>query len=273
MQSFASNRAGTFVRYSLIVCLFLTTNAAADPPNDKALVEAVEQLAQRARSAYGVKQYTKAISYYLKAYRLAPAGALLYNIAYIYDYKLNERSLAISFYRKYISSEDADPDVVGRATSRLGVLKKQKSPVNTDTVVDSKSNQRTIDGTRNQVDVRRPRQFSRPEMSTQSTWGWTMLGLGGATLAAGGIVGALAAQQHNNFVGAQDFSEKRQFQESGKSRALTADILMGFGAVAATTGLVLLFTDNNDQAARSKSSSLNMALGNQGGMLFYSGAF
>ena len=61
MQSFASNRAGTFVRYTLILCVFVAVEAGADPPNDKALVEAVEQLAQRARSAYGVKQYTKAI--------------------------------------------------------------------------------------------------------------------------------------------------------------------------------------------------------------------
>jgi hypothetical protein len=59
---------------------------------------------------------------YLRAYDASAAAAILLNVATIYDRKLHERELATEYYRRYLRSPDAEPDLVVRATGRLTAL-------------------------------------------------------------------------------------------------------------------------------------------------------
>ena len=85
--------------------------------------QTVEQLANLAYEQTSAGKYSEAIATYMKAYEAAKAGAILYNIAAIYDRKMHERSLAIEYFRRYLQAPDAEPDFVRKATERLSALK------------------------------------------------------------------------------------------------------------------------------------------------------
>jgi tetratricopeptide (TPR) repeat protein len=92
------------------------TSAAAD-------VELAERNAADAFTAYEAGRYATAVSLYVQAYNASPNADILYNIARIYDTKLGDRKLAITFYRRYIADPGALADRIKTANSRLVVLR------------------------------------------------------------------------------------------------------------------------------------------------------
>jgi len=85
----------------------------------------VEQLAEKAYQQQAAGNYSESIATYLKAYEISHAGAILFNVAALYDRKLHERELAAEYFRRYLKAPDAEPELVERATTRLTTLKKE----------------------------------------------------------------------------------------------------------------------------------------------------
>ncbi len=109
------------------VFLWLTPSPAhADAPDAPEVAEPVsaEELAEHAYQLHAEGKYAEAIATYLKAYGISSAGAILFNVAVIYDRKLGERELAAEYYRRYLSATDVDPDLARKATERLTSLKR-----------------------------------------------------------------------------------------------------------------------------------------------------
>jgi len=92
---------------------------------DESSRQTVEQLAEKAYQQHAAGKYADSISTYLKAYEISKASETLFNVATIYDRKLNERELAADYYRRYIRQPDANPDLVRRATERLTTMKRE----------------------------------------------------------------------------------------------------------------------------------------------------
>jgi len=86
-------------------------------------VAVAEQKAAQAFQAYREKRFAEAVALYLDAYRAAPSADILYNVARIYDAKLGDRPLAISFYRRYIADPGAVSDRIQTANERLVTLR------------------------------------------------------------------------------------------------------------------------------------------------------
>src|SRR5579864_3196237 len=61
-----------------------------------------EDLADLAYKMQEEGQYAEAIGTYTRAYEISGAGAILFNIATIYDRKLHERRLAMEYFRRYL---------------------------------------------------------------------------------------------------------------------------------------------------------------------------
>ena len=223
---------------SVVIVTCAVTSIRAAPPDDPPnTAKDVEMLAADARKLFQEERFDEAISAYLKAYRLAPAGALLYNVAFIYDKKLAERDLAIDYYRRYIRSPDADPDVVERATTRIGELKTEKEPIKGP--VNRPLDTKDTGAPGNSLP---PRVDPPPARPWQWTAGWVTLGVGGAILAAGVTFGVLAKGTHDDFGAATDFARKQDLQSTGQREALIGDICMATGLAAITAGLVLALT-------------------------------
>ncbi len=201
----------------------------------------VESLARRARTLYQQERYDEAVQAYLEAYRKAPAAAVLYNVAHIYDRKLREPELATDFYRRYIRAPDADPAAVARATRRITELKAEQAA-------------------RAARERRRPpppppepvppaaRAPVEPGGSDQSVAGWVTLGTGLAVAGAGAVVGILARDKAVRY---RDLDEpdREGLRTQGLEQALLADILFGVGGAAVVGGVVLLLTDDGGETA------------------------
>lgn len=265
-QRKTGHSAAVVARTGLFVGLFLVTLAhpaiilAADPPDDpplesgddKSSEAAAEALAADARTLYESGQYAQAITAYVKAHRLAPAGALLYNIAFIYDQKLNENELALDFYRRFIRSPDADPALMERANQRIAELKAVAASPGTDGVPalaelgPTATSEPVVTGSA--VVTNQPEPGGRP----MRTAGWVLTGVGFAAAATGVVFGVLAQSTHEDFENAHSLNDKLDLSDTGETQALTGDVLMGVGAAALVAGVVLLIVDaTSDTAERS----------------------
>ncbi|HEY4013883.1 MAG TPA: hypothetical protein VGM06_11140 [Polyangiaceae bacterium] len=98
---------------------------AADPPQppESSGAGLAERRAAEAYDAYGRKDYASAVALYLQAFDASPSGIILFNVARIYDTKLGDRPLAMTFYRRYISDPGADVDRIKLANQRLTELR------------------------------------------------------------------------------------------------------------------------------------------------------
>jgi hypothetical protein len=102
-------------------------DARVDPKAQSSLSSA-QRLADQAYELHAAGSYAAAIAMYLRAYEASNAAVTLLNIATIYDRKLHENELAREYYRRYLRSPDAEPDLVQRAAERLTALKQALEP-------------------------------------------------------------------------------------------------------------------------------------------------
>jgi hypothetical protein len=84
-----------------------------------------QALVDRAYEEHAAGRNVQAVGSYLKAYGLTRNSAILFNVATIYDRSLHERALAAEYYRRYAQAPDATPELVQKATERIGALKKE----------------------------------------------------------------------------------------------------------------------------------------------------
>ncbi len=99
-----------------------STAQAADPPKS-ADTKRAEEFASQAFELYEKGDFAGAVALYQKAYAAAPAGAILFNIANIYDKKLRDKENAVEYYRRYLASTDTEAELVRRANDRMSALK------------------------------------------------------------------------------------------------------------------------------------------------------
>ncbi|MEC9073230.1 MAG: hypothetical protein VX938_12640, partial [Myxococcota bacterium] len=162
----------------------------------------VEVLAQEAKELVQASLYEEAISRYMQAYQLQPAGPLLYNVAFIYDKKLGNGELAQEFYRRFLRSHDPDVGLVRRTLSRLRDLQGDVGP----------------DG-----------RTTSESQGTGKSEGWNggviTMGVGGLVLAGGLGVGLLSLKTTREFNATNDPLLQADLEVRGGREAMTANIM------------------------------------------------
>ena len=95
----------------------------ADETSVTAGVKEAEKYAAEAYEAYQAQDYSTAVALYLKALDASPSADIVYNVAKLYDTKLKDRQLAMTFYRRYIADPGAEPDRIKTVNERLAELR------------------------------------------------------------------------------------------------------------------------------------------------------
>ena len=190
-------------------------------------VREAESLAAEGRRLYGEGRFAEAVSAYLEAHRLAPSGALLYNIAFLYDKKMAEPDLAMEFYQRCVGSPDSEARIVERASRRLAALRAEKE-ARTAPIGDGGRDGAPAGGV--------PR----------STWGWVAVGSGAGVLVGGVTLALLAREDHQAYQSSRDLGRKEDLRERGRAMAIAGDVMMAVGAAAVVTGTVLLLLPEHD---------------------------
>lgn len=209
--------------------------AAAQPAGDAgATADPVEKLANEGLDCYQKGDFLCAVKKYRKAYQFEPVGALLYNIAFIYDGKLDDKQLALDYYRRFVNAPDADADTRLAAYERIVELQSdlaKKTPPPPP-----------------------PGPVKPPPPPPPPVAGWATVGIGGALLVTGGVFGLLASNAATTQEETSDGAEWNDLRDSGPTQALIADISLGLGAAAVITGLVLVLTHDGETPVEAKAS-------------------
>ena len=114
-----------------------------------------------------------------------------------------------------------------------------------------------------------------------STWVWTALGVGAATVIGGSVALAMGEADHQEITSADGYgsgdivdmtqSEARDLDESGDMKKLTGGILLGVGGAALATSLVLFLME--PAQSHEQTVSVSASLIPHGGVLQLQGRF
>ncbi len=225
----------------LVLALPAVASAQDKPTAD---VQEAEAYAEQAYEAYSAKKYAEAVTLYLKAYDKTPSADIIYNVAKIYDAKLKDRELAMSFYRKYITDPGADPERIKSVNERLSVLKEADTAAN-----------RPGTGT--------PRPTPGPGSGADSAGGGWSVGqvTGLVMMVAGGVAVAIGAGF--GFAAMGDASRAKELcagnacttqegvdkAERAKVEGTLSTFTLGIGAAVAVGGALLLFLSPDADAS------------------------
>ncbi len=205
------------------------------------VAEQVERLARDASELVRAGEFRRGIARYEEAYRVEPAAALLYNIAFIYDRKLDDPRSAREYYERYLVATDAEPDASARARDRLTDLNAriaeearelEMAPLNPETSASSS-------------DLR----YAVMDPPQADSWAWGFLGTGAVGIAIGTAFHHMAGESADLANNSQG-SDRTILAARVKDQELIGWSALGLGAASALTGALLLMVgdDPGDQA-------------------------
>jgi len=229
-----------------------------------------ERRAGEAFEAYGKGEYPKAVTLYLDAYAACPSAPILYNLARIHDTKLDDRNQAMVFYRRYVASVDARPDLVVTARKRLEELQPSKptaSPVVTASPAEHVARE-SRPGSGGAPPP--PRDMATPQSGwSNQRWLGAMLGVGGVVgLGVGSVFGMLARSQANSAHELCDGNVCRSQEgvdaaKAGQRDATISNVGFAAGAALLFTGAVLYVTGGDARATETQATALHLTAGPQ----------
>lgn len=173
------------------------------------------------------ERYGEAIRVYLEAYALEPVAALLYNIAFIYDKRLDAPKRAANYYQQYIDAPSADDQGKLRAYRRLQTLE-----------------------ARIRLAVPKPIPPPPPPTPARTIGGWVSVVAGATMTLTGATFMSLAASTHSDFEATDDVLSRRTLRDRGELQAVVGDVTSGVGLIGLAAGLTLLLWDDDDHDAR-----------------------
>ncbi|MBU0554040.1 hypothetical protein KKF91_15310 [Myxococcota bacterium] len=230
------------MKFILLLCLLLGVSFAQTEEGGEARIEA---LAEAGAAAYDAGDYVKAVGLYIRANQLEPNAPLIYNIAVIYERKIDDPQLAIQFYRRYIGSPDVDPEKIPVVNERIIKLKLEIQKREAARAKPDKPAEPTS------VKIIKVIQdpIAPPPPPKPSVAPWLVIGTGAALGIAGGVFGVMAQRSADDFDESDLLAVKRDAKDRSQTQALTADILGGAGVAALTIGVIMLWVEGDDASA------------------------
>jgi tetratricopeptide (TPR) repeat protein len=219
------------IAVSVVGAMVLSSPAHAEGPS-------AAELSDQAYAMYEKGQFADAVALYRKAYEVSVDARILFNVAQIYDKKVQDRELAIEFYRRYLKSTTAEPELVKKSTERIQVLLAQSAPATT-----AATSAAPASAPAPAPSPPPPPPASRSVVGPVVGFS-AAAGLGVASLLVGLSARSKAADARDSrFVGAStgpSSQAARDDLDGAKTQAIVADVL-GLGALA-TAGVTLYFT-------------------------------
>jgi hypothetical protein len=271
MSLLRAPRARSWLWLGAVLSISLCSpRASAEEPaaSESSGVALSEQRAAEAFQAYSKKDYSGAVALYLRAYDAAPNGSILYNIARIYDTKLADRPLAITYYRRYIADPGAYTERIEFANQRLTQLREAEAlSEKLDQSADAKQPERP----RARVANERPTgdREAAPDQRSEGGWSsirWAGVALGAvgvATLGTGvgfGLAAMSKARTANELCDGNDCTSQRGVDaaNSAERAATISNIGFAAGGGLLLTGLTLFLIGGEEPVQRERGSSLQV---------------
>lgn len=217
--------------------------AAAPPAGAKGQAGASAQptaadLSAQAIERFGAKDYDAAVRLFEEAHKLDPVPNYLFNIGRVYEEKGDIRA-AVDYYQRFVKEPGVELAARELALSRLKVLKailaetEEKKP-DEDAPKPEEPPPTKVEPS--------PAKAEPPPDNTRKMRlaGFALLGVGGAAMATGGVLGGLALSKENQLAENHDYAMRVDLAKSGTSLALGTDVLLGLGGALLLTGVILV---------------------------------
>jgi tetratricopeptide (TPR) repeat protein len=233
----ASTRVGLHVCLALAVFAGPVATAAAAAPDASSPADA-DALSEAAVEKFEAKDYDGAAALFERAYEADPQPNYLFNIGRVYEEKGDLRR-AVEFYQRFVGEPGVDLESRQAATERLRVLREALRELEGDPdpvapTVTPEPEPASTDADDTRPDPARTRKLRIA--------GYTLLGVGGVALIAGGVVGGVALGTSNDAGDAEFVDDTVRLRRRAKRQANAADGLLIAGGTLAGVGLILVLS-------------------------------
>ncbi len=219
---------------------------------------------------FQAKDFEGAAELFERAYEIDPNPNYLFNIGRVYE-QSGDINKAVDYYQRFVQSPGVELESRELALKRLRVLreiqKETQGPEETPPPNQPPPDPEGPDpGTSGPLDGgETPSQLSTLEIA-----GYAVLGVGGAALIVGGVLGGLALSQQSKLDGQMSFENRQEIIQSGETNALVADIMFASGGALAITGLVMALVGRSKRKrALAQSPRWAFSPGRQVGLVYH----
>lgn len=206
-------------------------------------VASADALSDRAKERFEARDFEGAVELFTAAHALDPQPNYLFNVGRVYEEK-GDLARAVEYYQRFLGEPGVDLESRGLATERLRVLREALEQLRTETKSDAEEPPpppvatHPDDGGAAPADTAGPPGKDRKLRIT----GYSLLGVGGAALLAGSVVGGVALRITRDADDAMFVDEQASLRREARTRAAAADALFVSGGVLAAVGLVIVLS-------------------------------
>ncbi|MBI3181891.1 MAG: hypothetical protein HYZ28_07080 [Myxococcales bacterium] len=234
-------------------CALLSAGAHAASKGQRRAAELIKEAGQ----LYEQGKYRESAELLLKAHEQAPNSKLIYNIARAYD-QAGDLEKSLEFYRRYVSMEDADPELLKRANLAMDRLRgliakeqaareqreKERQRLEEESRAAQEKLRGEADAAKRQTEELEAKQRAEAEQRERSrslgrTLSFISGGVAVAGLGAGAFFGLGAQASKKSFTEASNVDSKKRLEAETRGKALLADVGFGVGVAAAVAAVVL----------------------------------
>ncbi len=215
---------------------------------------------------YKISNYPKALAEFTDAYKLYPLPSLLFNIARCHEVMANLEQ-ALKYYRLYLEKVPSSPKrslIEARIKTlrvRLDARKPTPAPKpGTEPAPEPATRPATMPAVSPPVIPPDGADTPATPWGWKKTAGWAAVGVGGASLVGGIILGSLAASKASEYQDAY-YADLEGIEETGEAYEVgqIALLVVGGAAVAAGCGLLLWHHFDRDRGEDAPMSGAVMA--------------
>lgn len=214
--------------------------APADSTGEESPKARADALSDQAVEKFEAKDYEGAVELFEQAHRIDPQPNYLFNIGRVYEEE-GDLEKAVEYYQRFVGESGVDLQSRQIATERLKVLREALAQI--------RQKQEPAPSTAGEAepapgsgDPDRDRPQDRERTKKLRIAGYSLLGIGGAALIAGGAVGGVALGTTRDAEDAMFVDEQQRLRRKARSQAGAADGLFIAGGVVAVVGLVLVLS-------------------------------
>lgn len=240
-----SRMVGTLCAVLLAAAPSLATAQLNSAPADAASPDAAttadaEALSEQAVESFAAKRYDESIGLFEKAYALDTNPNYLFNIGRVYEEK-GDLEQAVAHYQDFVSQPGVDLESREAATARLKVLRAALQQLE-ENEGDEDPAEETVPPADVQPADSKTDEGPSDRKRGQRIAGYALLGVGGAGLIVGGVLGGLAQSNASDADSAEFVDDTLRMRDDARRQARAADAMFITGGVFAVAGLVLVLT-------------------------------
>lgn len=205
-------------------------------------LERFDSLVGEAVEHYSAGRYENAIELFERAFAVHKEPELLYNIGRCYE-RLAVPDAAVQWYEKFLEMPGTTGELRTKALNNITTLRKEIEALEESHNASEQRRTQTEGEYKGDASGNDDRGEQDQPVNPMNIAGWSLVGVGGAALIAGGIFGGLALAEKGDYDDAGFDADRLGYRDDLERNALVFDVVFFSGAALAAAGATLLIVN------------------------------